>query len=78
MTLPNAPTRSISMLEVGLPSSLAEALRVLRPGGWMALATWGDAERNPWTAVADDAIRAIGLVPPDRRRALCAMARRPM
>jgi SAM-dependent methyltransferase len=46
--------------------ALAEAFRVLRPGGWLAVAVWGDPTCNPWTTLADAAIREAGLDPPDR------------
>jgi SAM-dependent methyltransferase len=55
------------MFAVPTEKALAEMCRVLRPGGWLALATWGDPECNPWTTLADQAIRQLGLVPPDRQ-----------
>jgi len=43
-----------------------EMLRVLRPGGRLALAVWGPRERNPWLGVVFDAVGAqLGApVPP--------------
>ncbi|HVL31373.1 MAG TPA: methyltransferase domain-containing protein [Solirubrobacteraceae bacterium] len=37
--------------------ALAEALRVLRPGGRLALAVWGPPEGNPWAALSMQALR---------------------
>jgi SAM-dependent methyltransferase len=36
----------------------SEMRRVLRPGGRVALAVWGPAERNPWLGVVFDAVSA--------------------
>jgi SAM-dependent methyltransferase len=32
------------------PGALAEARRVLRPGGRLSFAVWGEARRNPWAS----------------------------
>ncbi len=46
--------------------AVREIRRVLRPGGRMAVAVWGQRERNPWLTVMFDAISAqLGCpVPP--------------
>jgi SAM-dependent methyltransferase len=36
----------------------AEILRVLRPGGRVAVAVWGPRERNPWLGLVFDAVAA--------------------
>lgn len=43
-------------------AALAHTRRVLRPGGRLAFAVWGSAERNPWATVSMQAVRH--LVPP--------------
>ena len=44
--------------------ALAEAHRVLRPGGRLALAVWGPPERNPFFAIVAMALVARGHLPP--------------
>jgi SAM-dependent methyltransferase len=46
--------------------AVAEIRRVLRPGGWVALAVWGPRDRNPWLSLVFDAVSAqLGApVPP--------------
>ncbi len=50
---------------VGSPeAALAEARRVLRPGGHLALATWDAPSRNRLLGLFVDALSAIGAPPP--------------
>ena len=44
-------------------AALAETRRVLRPGGRLTLAVWGQAERNPWISIAGRLLAEHGLVP---------------
>ncbi|MDQ4064632.1 MAG: methyltransferase domain-containing protein [Actinomycetota bacterium] len=41
--------------------ALAEAARVLRPGGRLAFAVWGPPDENPWQALLDRALEAAGI-----------------
>jgi len=45
-------------------AALAEARRVLRPGGRLALAVWGPREANPWNTTIQGAFGDHGLLPP--------------
>jgi SAM-dependent methyltransferase len=52
------------MLMADPGAALAEARRVLRPGGRLALAVWRGPEKNPWVAIAGRVLAGRGLVPP--------------
>ncbi len=50
---------------VGRPdTALAEAKRVLRPGGWLALSSWDAPGRNRVLGLVLDAVRAADAPPP--------------
>jgi SAM-dependent methyltransferase len=50
---------------VGRPDvALAEALRVLRPGGWLALSSWEEPRRNRLLGLLVDAADTAGVPPP--------------
>ena len=44
--------------------ALAEARRVLRPGGRVAAVVWGAAEHNPWATALWDAVEQVTNLPP--------------
>ena len=44
-------------------AALTETRRVLRPGGRLAVAVWGQAERNPWISIAGRLLAELGLAP---------------
>jgi ubiquinone/menaquinone biosynthesis C-methylase UbiE len=46
------------------PPALAEARRVLRPGGRLAFAVWAARDRNPWMTVPRDAMAELGHLEP--------------
>jgi SAM-dependent methyltransferase len=52
------------MLMVDRASALAEARRVLRPGGRLILAVWAAPECNPYFTVIVGALVAAGHIPP--------------
>ncbi len=54
------------MLMPDPPAAIREACRVLRHGGRLAFAVWGEAERNPWALVIGPVMIARGLLPPPR------------
>ncbi len=45
-------------------AALAEARRVLRPGGHLALAVWSAPERNPWATIGFGLLVERGHMPP--------------
>ncbi len=52
------------MLMADPAAALAETRRVLRPGGRLALAVWGAAERNPFFALVAMSLTRRGHIPP--------------
>ena len=53
------------MLMADPAAALAEARRVLRPGGRLVFATWRRPEQNPWASIGGRILEARGLVPPN-------------
>lgn len=52
------------MLVVDSEAAAHEIRRVLKPGGHVALAVWDEPARNPWAAIASDAMVALGFAQP--------------
>ncbi|CUQ66501.1 class I SAM-dependent methyltransferase [Candidatus Nitrospira inopinata] len=49
-----------------VPKALSEIGRVLKPGGWMAVAVWSAPDKNPSISLSVEAIRkVVDLPPPD-------------
>src|SRR4051794_40167701 len=57
-------------------TAVAEARRVVKPGGRVAFAVWGPRDRNPWLGVLLDAIsRRLGVpIPPEGVRGPFALS----
>ncbi len=51
------------MLMVDTAAALAQSRRVLRSGGRLALAVWGQPERNPWLTIAGRTLVERGHMP---------------
>lgn len=51
------------MFALDREAAMRETRRVLRPGGRVALATWTELARNPWSHIAREAMYEAGLVP---------------
>jgi SAM-dependent methyltransferase len=52
------------MLMADPAAALAETHRVLRRGGRLSCAVFGDPQRNPWAALPADVLRERGHMPP--------------
>ena len=55
--------QSTFMLVADRAAALAEARRVLRPGGRLALSVWGAHERNPWASMGGMILVERGHMP---------------
>lgn len=58
------------------PAALLEAHRILRPGGRLAFAVWGERDRNRWMTVPAEVMLARGHVDPPAAEELATSARR--
>ncbi len=56
--------QSTYMLVADPAAALAEARRVLRAGGRLALSVWGAPERNPWVSIGAMTLGERGHIPP--------------
>jgi ubiquinone/menaquinone biosynthesis C-methylase UbiE len=56
------------MLMADPATAIADARRVLRPGGRLALAVWDAVEHNPWASLPEQELIARGLAPPANER----------
>ncbi len=54
------------MLVPDRDAAFRDTRRVLRPGGRLAFAVWGDPERNEWATVLWDVLEGITRLPPAR------------
>jgi ubiquinone/menaquinone biosynthesis C-methylase UbiE len=69
MDLPDASVDAVLcrwgfMLFADTARAFAETRRVLRRGGRLALAVWGQPDANPWASVVGRAVVAHGAMPP--------------
>ena len=46
-----------------IPRSVAELVRVLKPGGWVAAAVWSAPEKNPSISLSMEAIKSVVELP---------------
>jgi ubiquinone/menaquinone biosynthesis C-methylase UbiE len=61
----DAVVAAFLLLHLGAPElGVAEAARVLRPGGRAAFSVWDDASRGRWIGVFFEAVQAAGAHPP--------------
>ncbi|MBH0200718.1 MAG: methyltransferase domain-containing protein [Nitrospira sp.] len=59
-------TRFCLMFLPEIPKAVAEIVRVLRPGSWVAAAVWSAPDKNPYLKIPMDIIKQfIELPPPD-------------
>jgi ubiquinone/menaquinone biosynthesis C-methylase UbiE len=56
--------QSTYMLVADPAAALAEARRVLRPSGRLALSVWGAPDRNPWASIGGLILVERGHIPP--------------
>jgi SAM-dependent methyltransferase len=65
-TLDGVLSRWGYMLMPDAEAALRDTRRVLRPGGRVALAAWGDPADNPWTVLPVTELQQRGLIEPVR------------
>jgi SAM-dependent methyltransferase len=57
-------SRFCVMFVPDLPQALSEMARVLKPGGWAALAVWAEPDRNPALSIPIEILRMLVPLPP--------------